>query len=58
MKPEYELWSKGLVQVGDINERIKIVRFRGIKRELITYPHYRLIGVHKGKKGLLQITLK
>jgi integrase len=41
---------KDVCKLAGINEQVEIVRFRGTKREAITYPKYELIGVHTGRK--------
>jgi integrase len=38
--------------------RFEIVRFRGIRREAITYPKYELIRVHIGRKTFATLSLE
>lgn len=49
---------KDLCKLAGIDEQIEIVRFRGIKREAITYPKYQLIGVHTGRKTFATLSLE
>ncbi len=49
---------KDLCQHAGIDEQIEIVRFRGAKREAITYPKYKLIGVHTGRKTFATLSLE
>lgn len=49
---------KDLCKYAGINEIIEIVRFRGAKREAITYPKYELIGVHTGRKTFATLSLE
>jgi integrase len=51
-------YVKELCKSAGINERIEIVRFRGIIREAITYPKYELIGVHCGRKTYVTLSLE
>lgn len=51
-------YVKELCQLAGITEQIEIVRFRGIKREAITYPKYELIGVHTGRKTFATVSLE
>ncbi len=49
---------KDLCKLAEINEQIEIVRFRGIKRETKTYPKFKLIGVHTGRKTFATLSLE
>lgn len=49
---------KDLCKLAGIDEQIEIVRFRGVKREAITYPKYKLIGVHTGRKTFCTLSLE
>jgi integrase len=49
---------KDLCKLAGIDEQIEIVRFRGTKREAITYPKYELIGVHTGRKTFCTLSLE
>jgi integrase len=49
---------KDLCKLAGIDESIEIVRFRGVKREAITYPKYELIGVHTGRKTFCTLSLE
>lgn len=49
---------KDLCKLAGIDEQIEIVRFRGIKREAITYLKYELIGVHTGRKTFATLSLE
>ncbi|GEO08861.1 site-specific integrase [Segetibacter aerophilus] len=49
---------KDLCKLACIDEQIEIVRFRGIKREAITYPKYELVGVHTGRKTFCTLSLE
>jgi len=51
-------YVKELCQFAGITEEVEIVRFRGIKREAITYPKYNLIGVHTGRKTFATLSLE
>ncbi|MBM3887216.1 site-specific integrase, partial [Candidatus Dependentiae bacterium] len=51
-------YVKELCQLAGIIEPIEIVRFRGTKREAITYPKYELIGVHTGRKTFATLSLE
>lgn len=51
-------YVKELCQLAGITEEVEIVRFRGIKREAITYPKYNLIGVHTGRKTFATLSLE
>jgi integrase len=49
---------KDLCKKAEIDEPVEIVRFRGVKREAITYPKYQLIGVHTGRKTFCTLSLE
>lgn len=49
---------KDLCKLAGIDEQIEIDRFRGTKREAITYPKYELIGVHTGRKTFCTLSLE
>jgi integrase len=51
-------YVKELCEVAGITEPVEIVRFRGTKREAITYPKYELIGVHTGRKTFATLSLE
>jgi integrase len=51
-------YVKELCEYANINEPIEIVRYRGNKREAITYPKYELIGVHTGRKTFVTLSLE
>ena len=48
----------GLCELAGINEQIEIVRFRGAKREINTYPKFKLIGVHSGRRTFATLSLE
>jgi integrase len=41
-----------------INEPVQIVRYRGAKREENTYPKYKLVSVHTGRKTFATLSLE
>ena len=49
---------KDVCKLAGIDEQVEIVRFRGTKREAITYPKYELIGVHTGRKTFCTLSLE
>lgn len=49
---------QGICQLAGIDEEIEIVRFRGTKRETATFPKYKLIGVHTGRKTFATLSLE
>jgi integrase len=49
---------KDLCKLAAINEPVEIVRFRGAKRESITYPKFELIGVHTGRRTFVTLSLE
>ena len=49
---------KDVCRLAGIDEPVEIVRYRGIKREAITYPKYDLIGVHTGRKTFCTLSLE
>jgi integrase len=49
---------KELCKRAEINDQVEIVRFRGAKREAITYAKYRLISVHTGRKTFATLSLE
>ena len=51
-------YHSGLCELAGINEQIEIVRFRGAKRETNTYPKFKLIGVHTGRKTFATLSLE
>ena len=51
-------YIKELCKNAEINEPIEIVRFRGSKRETITYPKYELIHLHTGRKTFCTLSLE
>lgn len=51
-------YLKELCKIAGISEPIEIVRYRGTKREAITYPKYELIGVHTGRKTFATLSLE
>lgn len=51
-------YVKELCKFAGIIEQVEIVRFRGTKREAITYPKYELIGVHTGRKTFATLSLE
>jgi integrase len=51
-------YVKELCKFAGITEPVEIVRFRGTKREAITYPKYELIGVHTGRKTFATLSLE
>lgn len=51
-------YVKELCKDAGINEPIEIVRYRGSKREAITYPKHELIGVHTGRKTFATLSLE
>lgn len=51
-------YIKELCKLVGINELIEIVRFRGVKREAITYPKYELLSIHSGRKTFASLSLE
>lgn len=51
-------YVKDLCQLAEIVEPIEIVRYRGINREAVTYPKYKLIGVHTGRRTFATLSLE
>ena len=51
-------YLKELCKLAGINEQIEIVRFRGVKREAITYPKYDLLSIHSGRKTFATLSLE
>ena len=51
-------YIKELCKFAGITEPVEIVRFRGTKREAITYPKHELIGVHTGRKTFATLSLE
>ena len=51
-------YLKELCKMAGINEPIEIVRYRGTKREAVTYPKHELIGVHTGRKTFATLSLE
>jgi integrase len=51
-------YIKELCKIAGISELVEIVRFRGTKREAITYKKYELIGVHTGRKTFATLSLE
>jgi integrase len=51
-------YVKELCKMAGIIEPVEIVRYRGAKREAITYPKYELIGVHTGRKTFATLSLE
>lgn len=51
-------YIKELCRLAELNDPIEIVRFRGSKREAITYPKWELIGVHTGRKTFATLSLE
>jgi integrase len=51
-------YVKELCEMAGITEQVEIVRFRGTKREAITYKKYELIGVHTGRKTFATLSLE
>ncbi len=51
-------YVKELCSMAGISEQVEIVRFRGTKREAITYKKYELIGVHTGRKTFATLSLE
>nr|WP_245542585.1 tyrosine-type recombinase/integrase [Segetibacter koreensis] len=49
---------KDVCKLAGIGEPTEIVRFRGTKREAITYPKYQLIGVHTARKTFCTLSLE
>ena len=52
------IYLKELCEIAGINEAIEIVRYRGVKREAITYKKYEKIGVHCGRKTFATLSLE
>lgn len=52
------IYIKELCKLAGINEPVEIVRFRGVKREPVTYPKFELIGVHTGRKTFVTLMLE
>ncbi len=51
-------YVKELCKMARITEQVEIVRYRGTKREAITYSKYELIGVHTGRKTFATLSLE
>ena len=51
-------YVKELCEFAGIVEPIEIVRYRGTKREAITYSKHELIGVHTGRKTFATLSLE
>ena len=51
-------YIKELCKLVEINDIIQIVRFRGTKREEISYPKHELISVHTGRKTFCTLSLE
>ena len=51
-------YVKELCKMAGITDQVEIVRYRGTKREAITYPKYELIGVHTGRKTFATLSLE
>ena len=51
-------YVKELCKMAGITEQVEIVRYRGTKREAITYPKFKLIGVHTGRKTFATLSLE
>ncbi len=51
-------YIKDLCKQSGINEQVEIVRFRGAKREAITYLKHELISVHTGRKTFVTLSLE
>lgn len=51
-------YVKELCQLAGIVDPVEIVRYRGVKREAVTYPKYELIGVHCGRKTFATLSLE
>lgn len=51
-------YIKELCKMAGITEQVEIVRYRGAKREAITYDKYELIGVHTGRKTFATLSLE
>ena len=52
------VYIKELCEFAGINEPIEVVRFRGAKREAITYPKHSLIHIHTGRKTFVTLSLE
>ena len=52
------VYLKELCQLAGINEEIEIVRYRGVKRDAITYKKYEKIGFHCGRKTFASLSLE
>lgn len=51
-------YIKELCMIAGIDEKIEIVRFKGVKREATIHPKYELIGVHTGRKTFATLSLE
>jgi integrase len=51
-------YVKELCQFAGFTEPVEIVRFRGAKREAVTYPKHELIGMHTGRKTFATLSLE
>lgn len=51
-------YVKDLCKLAGIADPVEIVRFRGSKREAVTYPKYELIGSHTGRKTFATLSLE
>ena len=50
--------NMGLCEKAGINEKIEIVRYKGVERISKVYPKYELIGVHTGRKTFATLCLE
>ncbi len=51
-------YVKDLCKLAGIVDPVEIVRFKGTKREAVTYPKYELIGSHTGRKTFATLSLE
>jgi integrase len=51
-------YIKELCELAGINEEVEIVRYRGVIKEAIVYPKYKLISVHTGRKSFVSLSLE
>lgn len=56
--PKLNDYIKELCELAGIDDPVEIVRFRGAKREAITYPKYKLIHIHTGRKTFVTLSLE
>jgi integrase len=56
--PKINEYLRELCKLAEINDPVQIVRFRGTKREEITYPKHEIITFHCGRKTMATLSLE